>query len=87
MCGAWWGGLGPRRAGFFAAVDAGLVAPLAAQEVQRLQNRLRQAEQLDQQRAVEGVTVGIVVGLVGGQERFAFESAEDARGETVLLGR
>jgi len=87
MCGAWWGGLGPRRAGFFAAVDAGLVAPLAAQEVQRLENRLRQTEQFDQQRAVEGVTVFVVVGLVGRQERFGFKAVENARGETVLLGR
>jgi len=87
MCGAWWGGLGPRRSRLFAAVHAGLVAPFAAQEVQRLENRLRQTEQFDQQRAVEGVTVFVMVGLVGRQERSALEAIKNARGETVLLRR
>ena len=59
-------GLSARRAGAFAAVDAGFGAPFEAQQVQGFQDAFGQTEQLDEDAVVQFLAGVVAVGFVSG---------------------
>lgn len=69
----------------FTAVDGWLGAPLASEQVQRTEQFLWQAQEIDQDGPVESDAVLVVVGLVGGQELRLPELVEDAVSVVDLL--
>jgi len=71
--------------GGFAAVDGGFGAPLEAEDGEGFEDGFGEAEEVDEDGAVEGLAGRVVVGLVGGEELVVLEVGEELVGVVDLL--